>query len=60
MSYELPCKSGSEVFDLEVFESTGVAICKSLLDFCGINPMSRLPNTPFKNIKVMFLLLLYE
>ena len=56
ISYELPFNRNTEVFDLEIFENTGKSICQSILDYVGINPISRLPNSPFKNLKVITIL----
>jgi len=43
----------SESYTVEGFEQIGEGIVLALLDMCEINPISRVPNSPFKDFKTL-------
>lgn len=49
----MPTEKYSNRFTLEEFEGIGKALCISLLDIIDKNPISRIKNTPFRNITRM-------
>jgi hypothetical protein len=40
----------SPVFNIEIFEDVGRALCSAILDLIEDNPVSRIPLSAFKNI----------
>lgn len=37
-------------FSIESYEALGKAVAVSILDLFSLNPASRIPNTPFRNL----------
>ena len=49
----MPKIKEKSAFDIKILREVGKAFCISVLDLVGLNPHSRIANSPFRNVETL-------